>query len=190
MFRIGAWRGNRDLVGAIRALDGLPIYNFGAGPTFRSAKNDHGPDRPAREAFRASRILNAPNLLHHGFKRPGHQLMHGFRLVTFDPIGLVAHPSKKLTELVVADASEYGGIVDLVAVEMENRQHRPVADRIEKLVGMPACSKRLRLGFSIAHDAAEQQIGIIKRRAVRMGNGVAQLAAFVDWARSLRSHMA
>ncbi len=92
----------------------------------------------------------------------------------------VASPEGASASLVRNDAASHGGIVDLVAVEMENGQHRPVADRIEKLVGMPACSKRPRLGFSIAHDAADQQIGIIKRRAVRMGNGVAQLAAFVD----------
>ena len=46
--------------------------------------------------------------------------------MTFDEIGLPAVAGEKIGELLIVHAGEHGGIGDLPAVEMENRQHGSV----------------------------------------------------------------
>ena len=82
------------------------------------------------------------------------------------------------------------GIGDLVAVQVEDRQHRAVADRIDELVGMPGRGERTGLGLAIAHHAGDDQIGIVERSAVGVRHAVAELAALVNRARRLRRHVA
>src|SRR5207253_7812218 len=77
------------------------------------------------------------------------------------------------------------GVVDLVAVEVQDRQDRAVADGIQELVGMPRGGERSRLRFAIAHRHCDQQIGIVEGGAEGVRDAVAELAAFVDGARSL-----
>src|SRR4029078_11612400 len=72
---------------------------------------------------------------------------------------------------------------------MQDRKHRPVTCRIEKLVGMPTSRERPGLALAIAHYAARDQAGIIEDRAVRMDQGIAQLSAFMNRARCLRRGM-
>ena len=49
---------------------------------------------------------------------------------------------------------------------------------------MPRRRERTGLGFTIAHDTGDDQIGIIERRAKRMRQAVAEFATFMDRARS------
>ena len=78
------------------------------------------------------------------------------------------------------------GIRDLVAVEVEDRQNRAVADRVDELVRMPGGGERPGLRLAVADDARDDQIGIVERRAVGVRQAVAELAALVDRARRLR----
>ena len=55
---------------------------------------------------------------------------------------------------------------------------------------MPARRERSRFRFPIAYDATDQQFGVIKRGAVGMGDGIAQLSTLVDRAGRLRRHVA
>ena len=63
--------------------------------------------------------------------------MHRFRLVAFDEVGGPAAALEELLQLLVLDAGQHGRVADLVAVEVQDRQHGAVGDRIEKLVGLP-----------------------------------------------------
>ena len=63
-------------------------------------------------------------------------------------------------------------------------------NRIEKLVRVPARGQGAGLRFAIAHNAGDDQVGIVKRRAKRVRERVAKLAAFVDRAGRLRRDMA
>src|ERR1017187_7513855 len=52
-----------------------------------------------------------------------HQLMHLFRLVPLDEIGFPTVAGEEIGKLLIVQPGQHGGIRDLPAVEMENRQH-------------------------------------------------------------------
>src|SRR6202044_3272559 len=82
-----------------------------------------------------------------------------------------------------------GGVRNLVPIQMQDGQHRSIAHRVEKLIGVPAGGQRSGLRFSIAHHHGHDQVRIVEGRAKSMGDAVTQLAALVDRAWSLRSAM-
>ena len=55
---------------------------------------------------------------------------------------------------------------------------------------MPARRQRAGLGLAVADDARDQQLGVVERRSERVGERVAELAAFVDRAGGLRGGVA
>ena len=73
---------------------------------------------------------------------------------------------------------------------MQDRQHRAVMLRAQKFIGMPCRRQRTGLGFPIADHAGRNQLRIVKNRAERVRERIAQLAALVDRARRFRCHMA
>ena len=87
----------------------------------------------------------------------------------------------------MAHSTEDRRICDLVAVEVQDRQHRAVACRVQELVALPACCQRPRLRLAISDCHRRDQIRVVEHRAEGMGDRVPQLAAFVDGARRLRS---
>ena len=123
--------------------------------------------------------------LDHLVERLGHELVHGRRVVALDEVGLVAVADEQRAQLVVRDAREHGRVGDLVAVEVQDRQHRAVARRVDELVGVPARRQRPGLGLAVADDAADEQVGVVEGRSVGVDQRVAQLAALVDRARRL-----
>ena len=72
------------------------------------------------------------------------------------------------------------GVVDLVAVEVQDRQHRPVADRVEELVAVPARGEGAGFRLAVAHHDEGDQVRVVEDRPVGVGDAVAQLAALVD----------
>ena len=126
----------------------------------------------------------------HGVQRPRHQLVHDVRFAALHEIRIVSIPGEELREFAVGHPAENGGVRDFVAVQVQDGQNGAVARGVQKLVRMPARRKRSRFRFSIAHDATDQQVRVIKRGAVGMGDGIAQLSALVDRAGRLRRHVA
>ena len=106
--------------------------------------------------------------------------MHQFRLIPRDDVRRVPIAPKELLQLGVADACEHCRVGDLVAVEVEDRQHRPIARRVEELVSVPAGSQRPSLSLAVTHDASDDEIGVVEGGAERVAQTVPQLAAFVD----------
>ena len=88
------------------------------------------------------------------------------------------------------DAGQHGRVGDLVAVQVQDGQHRTVGGGVEELVRMPAGSQWPGFGLAVADDAGDHQIWIVERRAVGVHQGVAEFAALMDGARSLGSHVA
>ena len=82
------------------------------------------------------------------------------------------------------------GSGDFVAVEMQDGNDGAVASGIQELVGVPACCERAGLGFAVADDAADDEIGIIESGSVGVDQGVAEFATFVDGAGSFRRGVA
>src|SRR5580658_1861823 len=51
---------------------------------------------------------------------------------------------------------------------------------------MPGGCKRARFSLAISHRDSDDEVRIVERRSVRMGDGVPEFAAFVNRTRSLR----
>ena len=103
---------------------------------------------------------------------------------------LVAIAAQQVGQFLAADARQHGRIGDLEAVEMQDRQHRAVARRVEKLVGVPAGGQRAGFRLAVADDAGDDQIGIVEGRAIGVQQRIAQFAALMDRARRFRRDMA
>ncbi len=116
--------------------------------------------------------------------------MGSFRLISFHEVRLISIAGEELNQLLVAEPAKHGRIRDLVTVQVQNGQHSPIACGIQKLVAVPASGERPSLGFTVAHHAARQQIGIVEDRAISMGQRIAQLPTFMDGTRSFRSGVA
>ena len=123
-------------------------------------------------------------------QRRGHQLVHRGRFIALDEAGRVAVALEQRAQLARGDAREHGRAGDLVAVEVQHREHRAVARRVEELVRVPAAGQRTGFGLAVADHAADEQIGVVEGRPVGVRQRVAELAALVDRAGRLRRGMA
>ena len=103
-----------------------------------------------------------------------------FGIMAFDEIGFVAVACEEARQFVLADAGEYGGVRNLVAVEVQNRQHGAVTHRVEEFVGMPTGRQWARFRFPVAHHARHNQVGVVKCRAIGMRHSVSQFPALVN----------
>ena len=106
--------------------------------------------------------------------------MHGGRVVAGDEVDGVAVTLQQGSQLRLGDPGEDRRVRDLVAVEVEDRQHGAVAARIEELVRVPARRERPGLGLAVADDAADEEIGVVECRTVGVGQRVPELTTLVD----------
>ena len=74
------------------------------------------------------------NTLDRRIEDGGHQFVHVLGVVAFDVVRFPSAAAQELVELLGFDAGQHGRVADLVAVQMQDRQHRPIADRIQELV--------------------------------------------------------
>src|ERR1019366_1343748 len=88
------------------------------------------------------------------------------------------------------DAGEYGWVADLVAIEVQDRQHGSIGNWVEKLVGLPRGCQGACFRFTVADDAGHDQIGIVERGPESMAERVSQLATFVNRPRRRRRNVA
>jgi hypothetical protein len=124
--------------------------------------------------------LDRLNLLDDLVERARHKLVHRLRLGAADDPGRVAVTLEQRQQLCLGDPGQHSRIGDLVAVQMEDRQHDAVADRVQELVRVPARRQRPGLRLAVADHAADEQVRVVERRSVRMDDRVAELAALVD----------
>ena len=71
-------------------------------------------------------------------------------------------------------------------VQVEDREHRAVARRVQVADAFPGSRKRARFGFTVADDGGDDQVRVVERRTERMREHVAELAPFMD--RTRRRH--
>ena len=180
----------RNLMRAPGSLDGQAVDHLRTGPPLRRAQHDHRPAGTAVLAAGTRATLYRADLAEHVVERRGQFLMHARRIVTGDEVRLPAVAGEEVVELGLGDACEHGRVRDLVTVEVQDREHRAVADRIEELVRVPARGERTRLRLAVTDDARDDQIGVVERGAERVTDRVAELATFVNRARRLRCDVA
>src|SRR5207342_2043862 len=107
------------------------VDDFRPGPALRCAQDDHRPGGAFSETAAATRlVLYRPDLGEHRIERAGHLLVHRRRIVAGDEHWLVAVTDEELAQFVFRNARQNGGTGDLVAIQMQYRQHRAIARRI------------------------------------------------------------
>ena len=188
--RVGAHLGEGHLVRPEGALDGLAVHFLGAGPALRGPQHDHGPPRSLHGAPGPSFLLDVVDACHGAVERGGHRLVDSGGVVPAHEVRLVAVALHQRTELLLGDAGEHGGVGNLVAVEMQDRQHRPVVRRVQELVRVPARGQSPRLSLAVAHDAEDQQVGVVEGCAIRVCQRIAKFTALVNRSGRLGCHVA
>jgi hypothetical protein len=131
-------------------------------------------------------LLYGVDLIDHLVERSGHPLVHRGRLVALDKVRRPTTTAQKLRQLLGLDAGQQGRIGDLETIQVQNGQHRAVGLRVEEFVGMLGCCERPGLGLAVAHDAGNQELRVVERRAKSMAERIAQLTALVNRARAFR----
>ena len=180
---IGAVHGERNLVRAPESFRLETVDGLGAGPPLGAAQDDHRPARGLLRSAMACRLLDRSDRREGGVQCRRHGLVHQGGIVARDDDRRVAVAAQERQEIVLRDPGEDGGIGDLVAVQMQDRQYRAVARRVEELVAVPGGRERPGLGLAVADDAGDDEVGIVERRAIGMRQGIAELAALVDGTR-------
>src|SRR5258708_5208042 len=104
--------------------------------------------------------------------------------------GIPAVTPHQALKLFPGDAGQNGWICDLVSVQMEDRQDRPVGAGIEKFICMQSGCKGTGFGLSIPDNACNDKRGIIENRPKSVAQRIAQLAAFVNRPRAFRRSVA
>ena len=175
---------------AERALDLQAVDDLRARPALGRLQHDHRPAPPGGVAGGARIALDLPDAAEGLLQRAGHQLVHLLRVVAFHEQGLPAAAPQELGQFLIPDAGQDGGVADLVAVQVQDRQHGPVADGVEELGGLPGGGQRAGLGLAVADHAGDDQAGIVERGPERVAERVPQLAALVDRSRRRRRDVA
>ncbi len=189
MVGVGLHLGHRHLVRAPGPLGGQPVDEFRPGPALEALEDDHRPRGPGGIAGLARVLLDGGDLGDHRVERLRHQLVHLRGIVARDPVHLVPVALEQRGELRLGDAGEHRGVGDLVPVEVQDRQHRPIGHGVQELVGMPPGGERAGLRLTVADDAGDEQVGVVEGGAIGVGEGVTELAALVDGAGGLRGNV-
>src|SRR5277367_6049255 len=132
-------------------------------------------------------LLQRTNLQKALLQSGSHFLMHHRRIIAFDEIRLVPVTGEQCFQLFMWDARKDGWICDLIAIEVQHRQDRSIANRIQKFIRMPRGCERTSFRLAVAYRDRDDEIRIVERCPVGMRDGVAQFAAFVYRTRRLRS---
>ena len=182
--------GERYLMRTPRPFDLVALDLLGSGPALGRSQDDHRPER-TNTVFRcAGGLLMLAYLVDGPLQYLCHSLVHLDRIAAFDEIRRVTIPDEQGLELLMTDPRQNRGVGDLVAVQIQDRQHGAVPSRVDELVGMPGGGQRSGLGFAVADDAGHDQIGIVECHSVGVRQAVAKLSALVDRTRRLRGHVA
>src|ERR1700730_2192364 len=192
MGRISDWICDRYLMRTPEALEPLAVNLLWTCPSFRSSHYDHRPSRASRicRGALSGVFLDLANLEDATFERRSHQLMHRLRLIALYHVWLIAIAIEQAFQFVSRYPCEYRRVRNLIAIQMENRQYRAIANRVEEFVGMPRRCERPGFGFTIANDCDGDQFGIVEGGAVCVREAIAEFSALVDRTRRLGCAMA
>ena len=140
--------------------------------------------------LRARFLLNSSDLRDAVLRRRGHGLMHALVLRAFHEVGRPAITSQQTLQFLVADPRQQRRIVDLVAVQMKNRQDRAIANRAQKLIDVPGSRQGPRFRFAVADYGRHDQFRIVERRAACVREHVPELSSLMNRARRFRRAVA
>ena len=172
------------------ALDGLAVHYLRASPALRGAQNDHRPLDMAHILASTGALLDVVDLFDDGIQGLSHLLVHGHRVVAFNEVRLPGAATEEALHLFMGHTAKDGGVGDLVAIQVQDGQNSAVTHGVQELVGLPAGGQGAGLSFAVANGNCADQIRVIEHSAKCVCDGVAQLTAFVDGARSFGCNVA
>ncbi len=166
---------DRYLMRAPKTFHLLAVDLFRAGPSFGAAQHDHRPARPFDACPSvAGVLLDRADAGERDIERIRHGLVHQCGIFALDEQRLVAEAAKEIADFRVSHPPQHGRIGDLVAVEMQDRQHGAVMRGVQELVGVPGRREWAGLGFAVADHAGDDQVRIVQRRAIGVHQRVAE----------------
>ena len=161
------------------SLHRLAVDDFRPGPSLRAAQHDHRPVRSADIALRSG-IAYLGDPVEGIVEGRRHGLVHRAGLVALDEERLVAVSDQETAQFRRRHPREESRVGDLVAVEVEDRQDRAVADGIEEFGRVPGSRERSRLGLAVTDHAGDDQARVVERGPEGVDQGIAEFTALVD----------
>jgi hypothetical protein len=123
----------------------------------------------------------------HGHRQ---ELMYRGGVIALHEVRSPAVATHQLFELRTGNPREQRRVVDLVSVQVKDRQHGSIAHRVEKLVRVPGGGQGAGLRLAIAHRHGDEQVRVVERGAKGVRQAVAELAALVNGSRRFRRAVA
>ena len=138
---------------------GTPSTSFGPVQPFGVRRTIIGQRGRSVVLAAAGALLDGGDLVERVVQRRGHRLVHLGGVVALDearlvPVALAAGACSSSSR----DAREHRRVGDLVAVEVQDRQHRAVARRVQELVECQLAASGPGLRLAVADDAADDQV--------------------------------
>src|SRR5580692_4830595 len=127
---------------APEALEEMSLQGARRGPTFWGSQHDHGPARSGDVAMLSRGAPMFADFIDATLHGRSHSLMHTVDIGALHKIGDPAIAAEEVLKFVVRDASQQGRVVDLVTVQMKDRQYRTIARRVQELVDVPGSRER------------------------------------------------
>jgi hypothetical protein len=189
MGRVGGGVCDRNLVSSPVTLQVVVVNLSRGGPSLGASEDDHRPQRSDSLAGITSLLLDLSNIVHAVLKSSSHCLVHGLNVVAFNEIWLPAVTDEKALKFSVRDSSKNSRVVNLVTIEVENRQDSTINNWVEELVAVPGSSKRTSFGFAITNHGESNQVRVIKDSAESVRDGITQLTTLVEGSGSFGSGM-
>ena len=190
MIRMRRIHQQRHLMRTKCAFDLQAINHFRPGPALRRSEHDHRPARPDKAAVLPCVVLDIPDFQNDLLQCRCHGLMHRVRIIALNKMRGPAAAFIELFQLVMLDAGQQRRIADLVAIQMQDRQHRTIRDRAEKFVRLPGGRQRAGFGFAVADHAGDDQIRIVEGSTEGMAQRIPKFTALVDRSRRRGCDMA
>src|SRR5689334_3252941 len=122
------------------AFHRLPIDDLVTGPPLRRPEHDGGPARTLRDVRRTSdaRVaLDGADLIEACVEQRREPVMHEHGVVPIHEVHRISMPAEHLIDVRIGRSAEHCGPADLVAVEVEDWEHRAVARWVEKTRTFP-----------------------------------------------------
>src|SRR5215469_7254628 len=122
---------------APETLEEMAVNLTWSGPAFRGAEYDHWPARAGHISMLAGRMPMFTNFVDATLHGRSHGLVHAIDFGTFYEIRSPAIAAKQALEFLARDSRQQSWVIDLVSIEVENREYGAIPCGIQELVDVP-----------------------------------------------------
>src|SRR5271165_5538305 len=179
-----------NLVGAPKALEPMAAHLPRRAPTFWRPQHNHGPARPLCNTRGSAFLLVLSDLANAVLNRRRHGLVHALGIGALYEVGCPAVSGQQAFQLLVRNARQQSGVINLVSIQVQDGQNRAVPNGIEKLADVPGSCQWPGFRFPVSDRCSHDQIRVVEGSAAGVREYISQFTAFVDRTRSFGGAMA